>query len=270
LPGAVAAPSALAALAPAAAPDSTRLAVLAVAALALIGALALACFVKVVGVVFLGNGRDEAAVAAARESPPGLLAPVLVLAAACVLIGLAPALALGPALRVGSLVGGGAAGVTALDLQSVAAAGPLTAFTLALAGGLVLAWLARARLSRRPRGAGSAVRRESAAPTWGCGYPAPTPRMQITASSFAAPLLLEFRALAGVDEQRTAGAFATHAVDPVLAGLALPAWRGVHAAADRLRAIQRRRLALSILYVVAALLALLLYLLTAAGAGAAR
>ena len=30
-------------------------------------------------------------------------------------------------------------------------------------------------------------------PTWDCGYAAPTPRMQYTASSFASPLLLLFR-----------------------------------------------------------------------------
>jgi hypothetical protein len=90
--------------------------------------------------------------------------------------------------------------------------------------------------------------------------------MQYTASSFAAPLLLELRPLAGVHERRTAGAFATHAIDPVLADLVLPAWRGLRAAGERLRPLQRGRLALYILYIVAALLALLLYLLAAGGA----
>jgi formate hydrogenlyase subunit 3/multisubunit Na+/H+ antiporter MnhD subunit len=240
--------------------DAARLAVLAVPALALIGALALACFVKVIGIVFLGHARDDAALAGAREAPPGLLGPAFALAAACAVIGLVPALVLAPALRVGALVGHRAAGVAALDLGGLAAAGPMTVFALALAAALMLAWLARLLLVRGPT---------AAAPTWGCGYPAPTPRMQYTASSFAAPLLLELRPLAGVHERRTAGAFATHAVDPVLAGFVLPAWRGLRAAADRLRPVQRGRLALDVLYVVAALLALLLYLLAAVGAGGA-
>ena len=239
-----------------AAGDASRLAILAVPALALIGALALACFVKVIGIVFLGHGRDDTALAGAREAPPGMLGPAFALAAACALIGLLPALVLAPALRVGALVAHRGAGVAALDLGGLSAAGPMTVFALALAAALALAWLARPLLARGPR---------AAAPTWGCGYPAPTPRMQYTASSFAAPLLLELRPLAGVHERRTAGAFATHAVDPVLAGLVLPAWRGLRAAADRLRPLQRGRLALYVLYIVAALLALLLYLLAAGG-----
>src|ERR1700720_1821745 len=164
--------------------DAARLAVLAVPALALIGALALACFVKVVGIVFLGHGRDDAALAGAREAPAGLLGPAFALAAACVVIGLVPALVLAPALQVGALVGHRAAGVAALDLGGLAAAGPMTVFALALAAALMIAWLARLLLVRGPR---------AAAPTWGCGYPAPTPRMQYTASSFAArPPLIGF------------------------------------------------------------------------------
>src|SRR5208282_1053601 len=53
------------------------------------GALALACFVKVCGVVFLGAPRSQAA-ARARESGPGMRGAMLLLAAGCVAIGLAP------------------------------------------------------------------------------------------------------------------------------------------------------------------------------------
>src|SRR6185295_17155857 len=57
--------------------------------LGLTGALALACFVKVCGVVFLGAPRSEAALAA-RESGPCMRGAMLALGAACVAIGLAP------------------------------------------------------------------------------------------------------------------------------------------------------------------------------------
>ncbi len=275
--------------------DASRLAVLAAAALALIGALALACFAKVVGVVYLGNRRDDATAAAAAESPRGLLGPALALAAACVAIGLAPVLVLAPALRVGALVGHVAVAGTAGSAMGTAgaetpmgtaaaetAAGPLTVFSLALAAGLGLAWLLRARLTapRRVAAAAAGRGRQSGAaaadgsvaapvataaitPTWGCGYTAPTPRMQYTASSFAAPLLLAFGRLASVRAERAPGAFASHAVDPVLAGLVLPAWRRLRAAADLLRRLQRGRLALYLVYMIAALLALLLYLMVA-------
>jgi hydrogenase-4 component B len=240
--------------------DAARLATLAAAALALIGALALACFAKVAGIVFLGSARDPAAAAGVSEAPRGLLGPAVALAAACVVIGVVPALVLAPALRVGVLVGGRTPGLSTVDLlhlSEAAGAVPLTAFSMALAAALLLAWKLRGWLARGP----SAV-----APTWGCGYTAPTPRMQYTASSFAAPLLLELRAFAGVEEKRTATTFVTHAVDPVLAGMALPAWRGVRAAADRLRRIQRGRLAVYLLYLLAAtLVALLLYLVAAGG-----
>ena len=55
------------------------------------GALALACFVKVCGVVFLGAPRSQAA-AHAHECGPAMRGAMLVLAGACVAIGLAPAL----------------------------------------------------------------------------------------------------------------------------------------------------------------------------------
>src|SRR5204863_346348 len=66
-----------------------RLGVLGIPALALIGALALACFAKVAGVVFLGNPRGTV-VAAAREREAGMLAPMLALAGLCVVLGIIP------------------------------------------------------------------------------------------------------------------------------------------------------------------------------------
>ena len=55
------------------------------------GALALACFVKVCGVVFLGAPRSDAATRA-HECGPLMRGAMLLLAAACVAIGLAPAI----------------------------------------------------------------------------------------------------------------------------------------------------------------------------------
>jgi hydrogenase-4 component B len=60
-------------------------------ALALIGALAVACFVKVFGAVFLGTARTQHA-QHAHESGANMIAPMAVLVACCVFIGLAPGL----------------------------------------------------------------------------------------------------------------------------------------------------------------------------------
>src|SRR6266852_306218 len=185
---------------------------LAVVVLALMGALALACFAKVIGVVYLGTPRHVLATDA-HESAGGMIRPLVGLAAACVVIGLVPIAVVPPALRVGSLVAGLPAGTA--DFTGVTAAGPATVFTVALALSLLLAWglYVALRLGGRP----------AQAATWGCGYPTPTPRMAY-ASSFAAPLLEVFRSFAGVRTRRTAQAFATHPVDPVLDEVLVPAW----------------------------------------------
>ncbi len=66
---------------------------LGIPALALIGALALACFAKVAGVVFLGSPRSERA-ASASETGSGMasLAPMLLLALICIVLGVVPSL----------------------------------------------------------------------------------------------------------------------------------------------------------------------------------
>jgi len=151
--------------------------------LALVGGLAAACFVKVVGAVFLGQGRSEHA-AAAHEAPEPMLAPMALLAAVCLAIGLFPG-ALLPALSAAAarwagmppaLLAGPAAeaGASAARISLVAAA--LIGLGLGLA-------LLRRRLLPAP---------QPQAETWGCGYARPTPRMQYTGSSLAEMLVVRF------------------------------------------------------------------------------
>jgi len=151
----------------------------AVPALALIGALALACFVKVYGAVFLGTARSEHA-RHAHESPPSMLGPMGVLVACCFLIGLAPLL-IAPILQEGvsawapNLKDAGPRLATLAPLEWITSMGLLLNLAVLL-GGVVL-WM---RLGR-------GVVEEGV--TWGCGYVAPTPRMQYTSSSFAQMLV---------------------------------------------------------------------------------
>ena len=65
------------------------LSLLAIISLAIIGGLALACFTKVVGVVFQGEPRSAAA-RDVDEKGITMLVPMLVLAAACIVIGVFP------------------------------------------------------------------------------------------------------------------------------------------------------------------------------------
>jgi hydrogenase-4 component B len=233
--------------------SQARLAVLAVAVLGLIGALALACFAKVIGVIFLGTPRDTA-VRTARESSAGLTGPSVALAAACVAIGALPVLVLPTVLRVGALVAGTPA--TAVWAGGVdPAARPATWFALALVGMVVVVWMLRGRWSARVRTA--------TAETWGCAYAGPTARMQYTAASFAAPVLTAYRGVAGLRTERTALALATHASDPVLERVVRPVWHGVESIARRIRPLQRGRLSLYLMYIVAALVATLGYLMFA-------
>ncbi len=148
-------------------------ALLAVGALAFVGALAALCFVRLVGIALLGNARTEAA-ARAHESSAGILVPMLLLGAGCAALSLRPSIALRPvAAFAGQLFGAQVgAGVEALapSLTTLGAVSAAIALALAALG---------AALAAR-------VRRPAAAPiTWDCGYAAPTARMQYTASSFA-------------------------------------------------------------------------------------
>ncbi|MGD8542850.1 MAG: proton-conducting transporter membrane subunit, partial [Desulfobacteraceae bacterium] len=66
------------------------LSLLAIVGLAVIGGLALACFSKVVGVVFQGEARSPAAQAGNEKGGAAMLPPMIALAAACAVIGVYP------------------------------------------------------------------------------------------------------------------------------------------------------------------------------------
>ena len=135
------------------------------------GALALACFVKVCGVVFLGAPRSAPA-QHAHECGLAMKSAMLALAGMCVAIGLAP-FAFWPSVEK-------AVGVwnpTWVGAQTPAPLDIIGRFNIALAiisaAGAWWLW----RLVQR-HGTARAL-------TWDCGYAAPSARMQYTAGSFA-------------------------------------------------------------------------------------
>jgi hydrogenase-4 component B len=232
------------------------LAASAVATLALVGGLALACFVKAFGVVFLGEPRTPAA-AGAREAPRGMLAAMAVLALACFAIGLAPRLA-APALEAAL---GAFDPTRPVSLAGLAPFGSisLAAWALLAALAATAAWLARWR-GRAPRPL-----------SWDCGYAAPSVRMQYTASSFADGLvgLLRWALWPEAELPRLARTpfpgpahLHTELPDPVLDRLTLPAARRLSRVSLWFRWVQRGRTHAYVLYI---LLALVLALLAARG-----
>ncbi|MCC7261518.1 MAG: hypothetical protein IT369_03245 [Candidatus Latescibacteria bacterium] len=159
------------------------MAVLAVPVLAAIGALALACFVKAYGAVFLGSPRTRKA-ARAHEAPPAMQVPMAVLAACCALIGLAPVLVAPILDRViaGWMPATWPAGPrleTLVPLGAISALSSVLAALVVLGAGLMA-------LGTRPS---LALPRQV---TWDCGYALPTSRMQYTASSFAQMIVALF------------------------------------------------------------------------------
>ena len=125
-----------------------------IAALALIGGLAAACFATAFGIVFLGEPRSPAAARARARSRPSMLAPMLVLAGAC--LGRRPG---GPArgrravrpplaLLPGGAARGRLAGDVAAPLRRVAVG---SAVLLALVAVVALAAPARSARAGRAR-----------------------------------------------------------------------------------------------------------------------
>jgi len=233
-------------------PGPTQVTVVVAAGVGIIAALALACFSRVFGVVFLGRPRSQYG-ADAWDPGSGLLVPMLALASACVVLGLAPALALEPAARVVAQVLPAATRATAISDAGLApAALGISRLAAALAGVLALVAVGRAALARRH----APVR----AATWGCGYARPSPRMQYTGSSFGAPLLSAFGSLTQPPIRSTPTSYATDPEDRVVNRVVGPAWARVKAAAATLRPLQQGRVTTYLQYIVVTVVILLLVL----------
>jgi hydrogenase-4 component B len=103
--------------------------------------------------------------------------------------------------------------------------------------------------------------------TWDCGYAEPTPRMQYTSSSFAAPLTDLFQIFLRTRRRfvppttlfPVAGTLQTETLDTVQALIYGPIFTGVQNGLARLRRIQAGRVQLYVLYLALTLVALLVW-----------
>ena len=223
------------------------------------GALALACFVKVCGVVFLGAPRSAAA-ERAHESSPLLLGPMGLLAALCVLLGLVPVLfwpALARAVGDWEPNWAGTPAPTPLATLSIVQ----TVLAAILVGAAVWLW------RRSPR-AGS--RR---ALTWDCGYAQPTARTQYTAGSFAGIITEWFGWILRPEKREVKAeaifpkeaAHAGHTPETVLERIVGPFADWVMLASNLTRRLQHGRLQAYLFYLVVGLAGLALLVVTGDG-----
>ena len=237
--------------------SSLSFALLAAPVLALIGGLALACFVKVFGVSFLGEPRCPGA-EQAEESPRTMLWPMGLLLLACVWVGLLP-ISLRPLLE--------RAAADWTETQAL----PKLATNLAPLGAISLTgWLLLGLLLLVGR---LLLQQSTKAPhqldTWGCGYQFPAPRMQYTASSFADSLVRLFRF--GLWSERHGGRmnsffprreeFSSHTPDLVLDRALTPAFTGMAWLLHWLRRLVQNGVAAIYLLYIALTLILLLTML---------
>jgi hydrogenase-4 component B len=231
------------------------IAIPAVVLLAMTGALALACFVKVCGVVFLGLPRSEAA-SRAHESGFFMRVPMLALAAACVAIGLAP-MFFWPAIAR-------AAAAWRPDWVSSDVPAPVATLGSCNIVFASLGSLAAAALWTRVKRNGL-----SRAGTWDCGYAAPSPRMQYTAGSFAGIITSWFAWILRPErhEQKESKMFPSraslteHTPETVLEKIVEPFVTLVMSVSTAVRRLQHGRVQAYILYLVIGLAALAILVL---------
>jgi hydrogenase-4 component B len=233
---------------------------LVMAALALVGVLALVCFTKVCGVALLGLPRQP--LPEGTSDPGGWMkTPMGVLAVLALLIGVFPQAALRLVLPAARQLCGGLALPPRLQFVELLGNVSLAALLLlGLAGALLglRAWLLRGRPVERTR-------------TWDCGYQAGTPRMQYTASSFAAPVLELVNPVLALETrlEASAGFFPRRASFRTLPGNIFEAWlikpaiRQIHRFLERFTWIQSGSTQRYLLYGLVFLVATLIWMLGA-------
>ncbi|MDH4185316.1 MAG: proton-conducting transporter membrane subunit, partial [Nitrospinota bacterium] len=221
-----------------------------VVVLATAAGLALACFTRLFGIAFLGQPR---AGLTPGECPSAMRMAMTIPAALCAILGAAPWLALPWATAAARAIvepgsDGQMPGWTHLAVN-------ISWGAMAMVMVFMVIYLARRMLREKV----------VSAPTWGCGFANPTPRMQYTGLSFAAPIL-KFQRIAApvVKEGRDVeGLFPSpvrrqyRIVDLVERTMG-QAIRPVEALLERLRWIQHGKIHIYIAYIVVALAVLIL------------
>ncbi|TWJ19554.1 proton-conducting transporter transmembrane domain-containing protein [Geobacter argillaceus] len=227
---------------------------LATPALALIGGLAVACFVKVVGIVFLGTPRAPLP-GSVHEATWTMRLPMAVLAIVCLTIGVAP-VAVAPLLE-SAVTAWLPSSPRSVSLASVAPLNWISVLAVAL---IIITFC----LVLWYRGLVKKATVASAG-TWGCGYLDPSSRMQYSASSFADMLVSLFAGILRPERHapHITGSFPadphfeSHVPETVLERIYLPLLARIYEKFLPIRRLQHGHLHLYILYTFITLVVLI-------------
>jgi hydrogenase-4 component B len=225
---------------------------LAAGVLALIGGLAAACFAKVYGVAFLGRPRSREA-AIANEVPLPMQAGMGALAAACVAIGVFPGLVLRSLGKLtAELLPGAELPQAATSLSGILP-------WIALSALVLVASIAALKRTKRLTA------------TWACGLPGLNERMQYTSTAFSKPLRKVFSQVYKADRTvevvpdgtpyfPVSISYRSVRTTSFEKSLYRPGVDAIVAAANRLRQLQTGNIQIYLLYIFAALIALLVFM----------
>lgn len=190
-------------------------AIFSMAALVLIGGLAMLCFTKAFGVVFLGTARRKLP-DSCREVPFGQLLPLYFITLLIILIGVFPQFFIQLLIRPVNLFAvSGVLTENPFQGKSFEALQPLSFAMWGLVLLTVLVYLLRRfALSHRKVASG---------PTWGCAYVNPTSKLQYTAGSFVRTYSKLFQVFLTTSKEEkdirgifpTGGKYKTHPYDKV-------------------------------------------------------
>jgi formate hydrogenlyase subunit 3/multisubunit Na+/H+ antiporter MnhD subunit len=233
--------------------DVTRAGSVSVAALlgtgllAFIGGLAALCFIRLIGIVLLGEGRSQAA-KLAHESTFGMRGPMVSLAVFSIGMAIFPGALLRILTPVANQVFGPAVAERITRVQSsIGVLGVVNVAVWIALGLAIILWAVFRGPSTQP------------VETWGCGYVAPTARMQYTARSFSEfisnrllPRIMRARI---VKEMPTSpfpsiGSFSSRCTDPLTHGVYEPFFARWADRFSRLRWIQQGALHVYLLYIL--------------------
>ena len=160
--------------------------ILAILSLAIIGGLATACFSKVVGLIFLGEPRCEKA-ADASEPETTMTLPMVLLASACIVIGIFPE----PFIHVACQALESIKYIRVVPTNEMMIVAGNLAFAARLLVIVFLASLLLRKLFYRKKDV-------TTGPTWGCGFTQPSVKMQYTGTSYAMSIVDFFRPFVGI------------------------------------------------------------------------
>ncbi|HML76070.1 MAG TPA: proton-conducting transporter membrane subunit [Anaerohalosphaeraceae bacterium] len=231
-------------------------AALAAVALAMIGALAVACFVKLLSAVFLGSPRHPLP-EHLHPASASMTIPMLLLAGGCAVIGLFPMLTAGLLEKaIGTWM------TLPVAVDSITAIAPLNWITLLGLALIILVGLITLIVRFLPM---STVIREVG--TWDCGYSRPTARIQYTGSSLGQMLVRLFAiflwpktegpTLQGVFSGATR--FKSLVPDTVLDRLVVPVFNLAGRYLPWLRIMQQGQTHLYVLYIIVIVMILMIW-----------